>query len=359
MSNGIWDLEEHTKVKHEILKHYLEAWFPILAGGFQQMAYVDGFAGPGVYSNGQDGSPIIAIKTANNHVQKEKFKKIIFEFIENDPETVEKLRKTLEKEIPRGSLPKNFQYKVHEGKFEEKMQGIISRLKHEKNIPTFVFIDPFGYKVIPMQIIEDIMSHEHYEVLITFVSGFINRFGGLNRKAMKELFGNDSWKEVQKSEKFTYSKKNVKKFLDHYENSLRTKAKYIRSFEMINSTGNVSYHLVFCTNHLKGMEVMKRAMYKEDRTGNYSFSDRSDPKQMRLMDLDNPNYDAEVANQIFKQFKGQNVTIDEVKEFVVCDTKFLYRVGFLQELEKDRKITVDGRKRRMSYPSGSIIKFIE
>ena len=27
----VWQIEEHTKAKHEILRRYLSAWFPILA----------------------------------------------------------------------------------------------------------------------------------------------------------------------------------------------------------------------------------------------------------------------------------------------------------------------------------------
>lgn len=52
-----WELDPHTRAKHEILRRYLEAWTPILSiGGFPKIAYVDGFAGPGMYEGGQDGS---------------------------------------------------------------------------------------------------------------------------------------------------------------------------------------------------------------------------------------------------------------------------------------------------------------
>ena len=56
----VWPLEPHTRAKHEILRRYLEAWSAILSlGGFKTIAYVDGFAGPGLYDNGEDGSPSI------------------------------------------------------------------------------------------------------------------------------------------------------------------------------------------------------------------------------------------------------------------------------------------------------------
>jgi three-Cys-motif partner protein len=89
----IWPLEPHTRAKHEILRRYLEAWTAILGlGGFPAIRYVDGFAGPGVDNNGEDGSPIIALKAALTHQAKIKAD-LRFLFIEQD-----KKRRTAQRE---------------------------------------------------------------------------------------------------------------------------------------------------------------------------------------------------------------------------------------------------------------------
>src|SRR5262245_21700943 len=74
-----WHAEPHTLAKHAILQRYLEAWFPILtqqASNLSQqhasvpereILFIDGFAGPGEYVNGYDGSPLIALKAALEH----------------------------------------------------------------------------------------------------------------------------------------------------------------------------------------------------------------------------------------------------------------------------------------------------
>lgn len=52
MSDNIdvtWQIEAHTEAKHDILRYYLGAWFPILARAQRRLIYVDGFAGPGEY----------------------------------------------------------------------------------------------------------------------------------------------------------------------------------------------------------------------------------------------------------------------------------------------------------------------
>ena len=63
----IWPLDPHTLAKHEILRRYLQCWFPILNTYHGRIIYVDGFCGPGRYSKGESGSPIIALEVATTH----------------------------------------------------------------------------------------------------------------------------------------------------------------------------------------------------------------------------------------------------------------------------------------------------
>lgn len=44
-----WELELHTKTKHEILRYFLEAWFPILRRRSGRVLFIDGFASPGIF----------------------------------------------------------------------------------------------------------------------------------------------------------------------------------------------------------------------------------------------------------------------------------------------------------------------
>lgn len=70
----VWPADPHTLAKLRILEKYLQAWMPILSRStkrvvspFQQVLYVDGFAGPGVYSKGERGSPVVALEAALHH----------------------------------------------------------------------------------------------------------------------------------------------------------------------------------------------------------------------------------------------------------------------------------------------------
>src|SRR5688572_18089678 len=81
-----WRLEPHTRAKHEILRRYLQAWTPILSkSGSPRILYIDGFAGPGRYAGGEDGSPVIALQAALRHRERI-HSEICFLFIEEDRE---------------------------------------------------------------------------------------------------------------------------------------------------------------------------------------------------------------------------------------------------------------------------------
>ena len=49
----VWPIEPQTEAKHEILRKYLAAWFPIMSSWQERIIFIDGFAGPGVYEGGE------------------------------------------------------------------------------------------------------------------------------------------------------------------------------------------------------------------------------------------------------------------------------------------------------------------
>jgi hypothetical protein len=113
----------------------------------------------------------------------------------------------------------------------------------------------------------------------------------------------------------------------------------------------MQYWLFFCTQDLKGLEVMKRAMWKVDSNGTFRFSDKHDPKQVTFLSAYD---DAGLADMLEARFKGQTVTMEQIREYVLVETPYyVFKTG-LGIIEKDRKrLTVAGAaatRRRGQYP---------
>ena len=65
----VWERPAHTKAKHDILVKYLQAWFGIMGSSqyVTRAGVIDGFAGPGVYINGEPGSPMLVVDALLDH----------------------------------------------------------------------------------------------------------------------------------------------------------------------------------------------------------------------------------------------------------------------------------------------------
>lgn len=360
LSETLWHLEPHTKAKHEILRRYLQAWFPIMSSWNGRILYIDGFAGPGEYLEGEPGSPVIAINTAKEHTLKLNAE-LVFRFIESQEDRCEHLEEVLLKI----ELPDNIKYRVKCSKFNESLTSLFDELDEQgKRIaPTFAFIDPFGYSDTPFHVIERIMKNKRCEVLITFMSGFLNRFKSDSHKgeAFNLLFGTTEWREIILDP--DSDERSEKKIVGFYQNRLEAVAEYVRTFEMINKFNQPIYHLIFGTNSIKGLKEMKRAMWRVDETGMFSFSDRTDPRQTTLIKSE-PDYQ-QLKRSIVNKFKGNAVSIGEIEHFVVVETPFRethFKTQILKEMEyanpPEIEIVKSSRARRGTYPEGTTIRFL-
>lgn len=333
----VWPLDPHTHAKHEILRRYLEAWIPILSlVGFPTIAYVDGFAGPGIYDNGEDGSPIIALKAALRHqalIQTE----LRFLFIEHDKKRAARLGEC----VAGLGLPSNFKVRIADGLTFE--QGFRKHLldpyrgARKPLPPTFAFIDPFGWTGVPFALVKEILAYKSCEVLFNFMYEEINRFieHPDQTKNFDDLFGTTDWRDVTA---ITDARARREFFHNLYVRQLRDAAgaRYVRSFEMRNKKDATDYFLFFATNNPRGMEKMKEAMWKVDESGEFRFSDATNPAQALLFSPQ-PNFSS-LRRAIVARFQGTEATIAEIEEFVLADTPFRashYKKQVLAELERE------------------------
>jgi three-Cys-motif partner protein len=342
----IWDVTAHTLAKHQILDTYLKAWTPIMSSqsvrlgvSGTELLFVDGFAGPGRYGGGQDGSPILAIKSILSHSHDLKVP-IRFLFIELDKERHGILRdaiKPYEEQAARSGRISSIRLK--QGDCETVLNKMLDDLEKEKRKvgPALFFLDQSGYSDVSMELIRRIMSQPLCEVFFYLNWDHMNRFLVDQTKwpSLSMTFGGDDWRPVlslEMTERPTF-------ILQTYRTALKQKAsiKYVWHFVMCDSNGKLLYWLFFCTNSLRGLEKMKKAMWRVDPTGGFRFSDKNNPSQLSLFE----NYtDNMLIEDLFTSLRGRKMTVAHVKEFVLTETPaYLYK-NALNILEKQNKLTV-------------------
>ncbi|MDD5222687.1 MAG: three-Cys-motif partner protein TcmP [bacterium] len=356
----LWELEPHTKAKHEILGRYLAAWFPILSTYNKRIVYIDGFSGPGRYKKGEKGSPLIALDVAVSHL-KPIGGEVVFWFIEENEDRIKHLRQ----ELASRTVPSHFKIISDSGKFHEKFGEVLKSIDTGKNTlaPTFAFIDPFGFSGIPFSLIERLMKYERCEAFITFMADAMNRF--LEHPEDKlvqhivDAFGTNEAVLIAKG-----SGDRVAKLRELYQSRLQQAAKYVRYFEMHDRLNHPQYYLFFATNHELGHLKMKEAMWKVDPDGDFRFSDATNPNQLVLFET---NTTSMLIEQLRKEFCGKGqITGFAVRTFVEDKTAFLkkHMTAALKQEEDAAKVLVDplktdGKKRRVnSYPDEAKLTWV-
>jgi len=359
----VWELEPHTEAKHIILRRYLQAWVPILTRWHGRVVYIDGFAGPGIYAGGEEGSPVIALKAALDHKERVRGE-IRFIFIEDDTARLE----VLKAQISGVARPANFHVGYEHGRFDDTMGFLLDDLEQRGGnpAPTFAFLDPFGFSHTPLSLVERIMKRPRCEVLITFMYEEINRF--LSHPEQPEnydaLFGSTAWRRALDMD----NSKRRKRFLhDLYQGQLRAqcRVRYVRSFEMMNAGNRTDYFLLFGTNNIAGLKKMKEAMWMVDEASGLQFSDATDPDQEVLFSPE-PNF-ADLKRRIVAKFSGLEVPVSEIEEFVVAETPYRethYKRQVLKGMEQqadppELEVTAAGSGRRSgSFPGGTRVRFL-
>lgn len=357
-----WKLDPHTAAKHAILRRYLGAWLPILShGGYRDIAYIDGFAGPGSYTGGEEGSPLIAIRAMASHPTPIR-SNCVFHFVELDPSRAQALATNIDGLLNELGRPSNLRCCVYQEKFETAYSKIRTQLTSAGNPPTFAFIDPFGWTGMPFKIVSDLIRRPSGEVLINFMFEEINRFLAHPDQVdnFDETFGTNGWTGCVS---LRGSDRN-RGLRDLYAAQLNNAgAKHVRYFEMRNSRDATDYYLFFASNKLRGLEKMKEAMWKVDESGTFAFSDATDPNQTVL--FAEPHFDL-LKRQIVTRFSRQRASIERIKEFVLAETAFRethIKGPVLKPMETApspelRVISPKPGRRVGTYPDGTVIEFL-
>ncbi len=348
----VWEAEPHTIAKIEILRSYLYQWFSILGTAPKFMGkdlwYIDGFSGPGEYTNYPQGSPLAALAAAKSAMEDAAgrwvAKEIHCVFIEDKRARFDHLRRKLNEAVTGN--------RVHRHEFHGNFVDGLNWLKKEErnpfasNNPVFAFIDPFGPSGLSFQAVKDLLSRPACEVLINLDSDGVSRIhqagdNANHRQLLNDVFGDADWEHDLAG---TQQAQAVRKVLALYKQKLRSlpDVNYAFSFEMRKKSSVFDYHLVFASQHPKGLQKMKEVMKRIDQSGTYCFSD-DHVGQQTLFTFDDPSPH---ARQLQRHFAGTTATYAQVNDYALNESPFPNPKSMLKFLERDGQISVESRRPR-------------
>jgi spore photoproduct lyase len=369
-----WEYEEHTKAKHELLRKYLSAWIRILGKFHRRILFFDGFAGRGEYFDKSGkvvalGSPVIALEVANGlleYCEEKKRRPYFDEFVcrgvEKDPKNFGNLQNVIERERKKYKFRDKLRVELINDEFANVTSEILKELREsgQQIIPSFFFIDPFGFSGVPFKIVKGILSLRRTEIFFTFMSREINRFlSGENiEEILDELYENPDWREIIKISDWQKRDQALK---DLYIKCLLeiAKVRYAWAFRVcMDEKYQTLYYLIHATNHFDGLKIMKDIMYRQGASGEFAYLGPREAlyrSQLMLFNDDVPS----LERFLLDRFSGQTKSFQEILEETYIDTRLIgkHYNEALQNLEESGKVRIDGKGPRRGILSSTRILF--
>lgn len=187
-------------LKHAIIDSYATP-FGSKTGSVSKdnrVAFIDGYAGPGRYEDGKEGSGAMLLRKAQELAKMATPRNVECHFVEDDADTVARLR------VVAAAEANGVKHTIHDGDISEHLPALLDEVKE---IPLFVYLDPCGL-IIPMDEVAKIferpggVGHPPTEVLIN-LTAHLRRFAGIlvsakpiegSLKRMDAVCGGDWWR---------------------------------------------------------------------------------------------------------------------------------------------------------------------
>src|SRR5262245_7617496 len=277
----LYEGREQTKVKHFILREYLER-FALIVGTFaKSITYIDCFSGPWNLRSQdfRDSSFAIAIdqlKQAKATLRENgRDLNLRCMFLEKDPAAYGKLEAFI-------SQVQDVETRTKNDTLEGSIPDIL-KFVHDGGTATFpfIFIDPTGWTGFAMDLIAPLLKLKPGEVLINFMTDYIRRFiahpDQETQKSFAALFGTGDFKKQLQGLEDHQDREDA--LLQAYAANIKMTGGYSHSCAatiLYPEVDRSYFHLVYATRNRKGVEVFKDV---ERRAMNVMEQTRAEAKQ--------------------------------------------------------------------------------
>lgn len=341
---------EQSLIKAHIVSKYFDAWAKVILATqkkypnhVQRMAYIDLFAGPGRYDDQSKSTPLLVLEKiiANPDLAN----RMVTLFNDKDENNIRSLESAI------NGLDGIETLKFRPQFYNEEVGDEIAEMFDNMNIvPTFFFVDPWGYKGLSLKLVSSIIKDWGCDCVFFFNYNRINM--GINNEIVKEhmisLFGKKRLKEVRDNCDGCSPKEREYIVIEALCDALRDNgSRYVLPFRFKNNEGNrTSHHLIFLSKNFRGYDIMKEIMAKESSNQDsgvasfeYNPRDKHFP-QGSLFDLLSRPLD-ELSKMLEMQYAKRTIGFKQLYEEHSVDTPYIKKnyKDVLKKMLEEGKIT--------------------
>jgi three-Cys-motif partner protein len=324
-ANVPWRRDAHTAAKHALYRRYLDKWFPIMLRGWSgNVTYAEGFSGPGVYDQGEPGSPVIALRALLDDASlRPLVKRVRFLFVDATRKCTELLNERLNVAANGLTFDQLREYDIDVEVRNERCEPHLLSLLEEHGAwghPALVVLDTFG-GAVSVELLKRIAANPGSEVIVTIQPQYFARFAtDTDLSHGDAVFGGVEWRSVAGRP----AENKARWLLERYRQTVRDAGfDFVLDFELVDVRGQALY-LVFGTTHRRGLEKMKEAMWEVDDTFGLGYRDPRDPQQ-QMLEVEVEPQTAPLRRLILRHLAERpqrEATLNELRDFALFETVF-------------------------------------
>lgn len=318
-------MQLHSQAKVKFYEEYLTRYLRILYKSeyIKRINIFDIFCGAGIYDDGRAGSPVVAYNAIKEVFYENKgIKKVNLFLNDGDKKRINNVQSILDVENQKNQCCDINYYNIQAIDFLSKIKKIVGKSKtDERNL---IYIDPYGYKDINKDTIDDLMSNKHTEIILFLPISQMYRFtsyaldnSSLNPyKPLNDFICSFFTEEhpIIKQEDLT-----ILQYISYLRDAFTYKNKYYATSYHIERTKNHYFSLFFLTSHLYGLEKILEVKWDLNEINGSGFN--LPTQQLNLF----AEYEAEaeqrkiitVFENELKEYLKQQRTNNEVYRFTL------------------------------------------
>jgi three-Cys-motif partner protein len=356
----------HHAAKHKLIREYANVWLPKLGFKYPQTVIIDGYASCGRYRGNQPGSPLILLQAYLGRGDRDKFQAPPhFIFIEERRDFVRHLRAEVDALDLKGTT-----VDVIHGSYVAAFPRVLMWLAdhYGRPLPTFVFVDPRGYKGNPFSHIQLLKRTlpEKSETLVYVPASWMARFAktGITAGALDEFYSGRSWEDAVAAEA---TRRGASEALaEIFYDVMKSEFEWVTRFN-VDPLHRNDYYLFFGTDSVHGLREMKRAQWKVDPVGGRAY-EQSASRALGQGELFPVEEHTELPPEenlsvlLKAHFGSKTFTVQEAAHFTLTSTRFvdeghLRKLGLIPLQDADQLEVVEStRKRRTDFPKGTVMR---
>jgi three-Cys-motif partner protein len=352
-NNFFEEQKEQSQIKSAIVKKYFMAWAKIISRRADKIAYIDLYAGQGVYEDGTKSTPILVLESALKDDLMNQRLTTLF----ND--TNSEFAKSLEIAI-------NSIHDINKLKFKPDVTNytvgddVVEILKSMTLVPTLLFVDPWGYKGLTLGLIGSVIKDWGCDCIFFF--NYLRINAGLSNRNfdchIDAIFGQKRANELRQAVKGKKSYEREKLILQSLKDALKEiRGEFVISYKFLsNNKKRTSHFLIFVSKNILGYKIMKNIMaefstYKYQNVATFEYN-----PHMYTHKLFPPTPLDDLTRELINKFRGKTLSVAEIIQQHNVDTPYIdsnYKEVLLK-LEQEKKINAKPSAQNRKVMNGKL-----